>query len=387
MKSFIQAPVFGMAFRPFYLLAALYGILSILLWGWSYFGNTALPGMFWHAHEMIWGYSGAIIVGFLLTAVTNWTGQAPVHFGRLLGLVLLWLAARVAAFLSEAMLWSGILGTLFFLVAAFFMAQAIFATKNSRNYIAIVALLLFAASHAYFHFALQNAPEHLQSILSAGLLIIAAFIGLIGGRVIPFFTSKRLQIPPVSTPLPVLLLALLLPLLMAINLMLQLAVELNLILGSIAGGLGVVQSFRWLTREVLREPMLWTLHLGYLLTSLGLMVMAVSVLQPQFLSLGVHSVAVGGIGLLTVSMMARTALGHTGRALYPAPPWIKTAFYLMILAFVVRVMAAVWLLFGQGVAYDHSIKLSSLCFAVSLALYFWRYCPWLLAVRIDGKAG
>lgn len=387
MKSFTHAPVLGMAFRPFYLLASLYGILSILLWGFSYTGGTELAGMFWHAHEMIWGYSGAIIVGFLLTAVTNWTGQAPVNFGRLLMLVLLWLAARVAAFVAGAMLWSGIFGTLFFLVAAFFMAQAIFATKNSRNYIAIAALLLFAISHAYFHMALQIAPEYLQRILSAGLLIIAAFIGLIGGRVIPFFTSKRLQITPVATPLPVLLLALLLPLGMAINLMQPFANELNLMLGMIAGTLGVVQSFRWLARGVLREPMLWTLHLGYLLTSLGLMVMAFSVLQPQFLSLGVHSIAVGGIGLLTVSMMARTALGHTGRALYPAPPWIKTAFYLMILACLLRVAAAFLLLAGQGIAYDHSIKSSAICFALSLALYFWRYSPWLLAVRVDGKAG
>ena len=153
-----------------------------------------------------------------------------------------------------------------------------------------------------------------------------------------------------------------------------------------AGCLGCVQSYRWFNRGILGEPMLWTLHLGYAASSLGMVVLAVSFAAPSLQSLGVHLLAVGGIGLLTISMMVRTALGHTARPLYPAPAGMGTAFWLMVAATAVRALAAV-MAFVNATAYTHSIRLSASLFAASLLLYFWRYRPWLTQPRLDGKAG
>lgn len=120
MTAFFKHPVWAMAFRPFYSLAALYGALSILLWGFGYTGTPELSNFYWHAHEMIWGYAGLVVIAFLLTAVATWTGQPPTRGGVLAGLTAFWLAARIAVFIPG---WgataSGILGTLFFGTAQF----------------------------------------------------------------------------------------------------------------------------------------------------------------------------------------------------------------------------------------------------------------------------
>lgn len=120
MTAFFKHPVWAMAFRPFYSLAALYGALSILLWGFGYTGTPELSNFYWHAHEMIWGYAGLVVIAFLLTAVATWTGQPPTRGGVLAGLTAFWLAARIAVFIPD---WgataSGILGTLFFGTAQF----------------------------------------------------------------------------------------------------------------------------------------------------------------------------------------------------------------------------------------------------------------------------
>ena len=216
--------------------------------------------------------------------------------------------------------------------------------------------------------------------------MVAGFIGLIGNRIIPFFTARRLNTPQVQTPMNAMLAALVLPMAAAALMMTHTAVALAawLILG--AGCLGCVQSYRWFNRGILGEPMLWTLHLGYASSSLGMVVLAVSFAAPSLQSLGVHLLAVGGIGLLTVSMMVRTALGHTARPLYPAPAGMGTAFWLMVAATAVRALAAV-MAFVNATAYTHSIRLSAVLFAASLLLYFWRYRPWLTQPRLDGKAG
>ena len=139
-----------MAFRPFYLLAALYGMISILLWGFGYTGTSALPVQYWHAHEMIWGYTGAIVVAFLLTAVATWTGQPPIRGKFLMVLVALWLVARISVFFSATVGLSYITGTLFYWLAALGMGISVFKVKSSRNYIAVFALAMFGLTHAIF---------------------------------------------------------------------------------------------------------------------------------------------------------------------------------------------------------------------------------------------
>ena len=388
MKKLCSAdhPVWAMAFRPFYLLCALYGAFSVLLWGFGFTGTRAISGYLWHAHEMVWGYAGGIVVAFLLTAVATWTQQPPIRGKFLIWLVGLWLAARLTAFLPWGIP-TGLLGTAFFWLGAYGMWQSVWASRNTRNYIAVAAIVLLGFSHLAFHYyAWVGETDTLRTGLSAGIVMVAGFIGLIGNRIIPFFTARRLNTPQVQTPMNAMLAALVLPMAATALMMTHTAVALAawLILG--AGCLGCVQSYRWFNRGILGEPMLWTLHLGYAASSLGMVVLAVSFAAPSLQSLGVHLLAVGGIGLLTVSMMVRTALGHTARPLYPAPAGMGTAFWLMVAATAVRALAAV-MAFVNATAYTHSIRLSAVLFAASLLLYFWRYRPWLTQPRLDGKAG
>ena len=308
-----------MAFRPLYSLTAVYGALSVLFWSFGYQGTPQLPGFLWHAHEMIWGYAGGVVVAFLLTAVATWTGKPPVSGQRLALLVGLWLLARLFAFVPNAALLSGVAGTAFYWLAAFYMGQSVFAAESKRNYIAVYALILMGITLAVFHTRLSvGNTASLQDNLFAGLVMVAGFIGLIGSRIIGFFTSRRLGTPQPASPQWALMAPLVLPMLMAALMTLRLALPLAALCGIACGLLGLVQTVRWWAKGTAKEPLLWTLHIGYAATAMGLIIMGFGQWIPKLMSPGVHFIAVGGIGLLTVSMMTRTALGHTGRQLYPA---------------------------------------------------------------------
>lgn len=381
-----QHPIWAMAFRPLYLLTALYGIISIMLWGFGFQGTPSLPAFYWHAHEMIWGYAGGIVVAFLLTAVATWTAQPPTRGLWLMTLTGLWLLARFTAFLPTHV-FTMLFGTLFFWLGAYCMGLSVFKTRNTRNYIAVIALFLMGLSHLLFHlFLLSGSLNALRSGLAAGLVMVAGFIGLIGNRIIPFFIARRLNKPQVSSPAWMILPALYLPLTAAILMMFHIALPLAALCTTIAGILGLVQTIRWFDQAILPEPLLWTLELGYAFTSLGLIFFGIAQFSPLLHSLGIHLLAVGGIGLLTISMMTRTALGHTGRTLYPAPTFLPLAFWLMVIATIVRSIAAIMMNIN-ATAYTHSIRLSATLFAAALLIYFIRYLPWLTSPRIDGKAG
>ena len=378
-------PVWAMAFRPLYLLTALYAVVSILLWGFGYAGTHAMPAFLWHAHEMVWGYGGAVVVAFLLTAGATWTGQPPVRGKFLMAIVGCYIAARLTAFLPWGWL-TGLFGTAFYWLASYGMGEAVWVSRNQRNYIAVAALFLLGCSHLAFHIALGGNPSALTNGLLAGLILVAGFIGLVGGRIIPFFTSTRLNTPRVNSPQWAMVGSLVAPMAAAALMMTQTAVALAFYFLLFAGIMGCVQSKRWFHKDILGEPMLWTLHLGYAFTSIGLVVLALGFISPNLTSLGTHLIAVGGVGLLTLSMMTRTALGHTGRTIYPVPKYLPYAFWLMIAATIMRVVAAFVLLLAPS-WYQHALACASLLFAASLAIYFVRYYPWLTQPRIDGKAG
>ena len=342
----IKSAFWAMAFRPMYLLASIYGILSILLWGFGFNGTHALPNYFWHANEMIWGYAGAIIVGFLHTAVPNWTGLPAKNGKFLILLTVLWLISRVTVFYAQTTVISGICGVLFFWIAAFSMLQMLIYKKNKHNYIAAFALFIFGLLHLIFHlFLFLQKYDLLLNGLLSGLILVSGFIGFIGSRVIPFFTARKLNIPQAK--------------------------------------LSIIQIVRWLHKAIFREPMLWILFAGYTLTAIGLICLGFYFLSlPLAVSVGTHFIAVGGIGCLTVGMMTRTAAGHTGRAIYPAPKGMPAAFLLMICATFVRISATF-----MDNAYQPLITISAVLFAMSLAIFIFRYAPWLTKPRADGIKG
>ncbi len=385
MNALFKHPVWAMAFRPFYSLAALYGALSILLWGFGYQGTPELPGFYWHAHEMIWGYAGLVVIAFLLTAVATWTSQPPTRGAVLAGLTAFWLLARICAFIPGwGVAASGILGTIFFWYGAVCMALPVFRTKNKRNYVAVFAIFVLGGTHVAFHRHLSPFdPAALLVGLQSGLIMVAGFIGLIGMRIISFFTSKRLNIPQIASPQWVGHASLWLPMLTAMLMAHQMLLPLAALFAFTAGVISLVQVYRWWHKDVLKEPMLWILFAGYFFTGLGLMAVGISYFSPSFLNLGVHLIGVGGIGVLTLGMMARTALGHTGNAIYPPPKSVPIAFWLMIVSTLVRILAT----FVHGTAYTHSIRLSAALFAAALLLYAWKYIPWLIRPRVDGKPG
>ncbi|MCF7520469.1 NnrS family protein [Neisseria sp. ZJ106] len=385
MNTFFRHPVWAMAFRPFYLLAALYGALSVLLWGFGYQGTPELPGFYWHAHEMIWGYAGLVVIAFLLTAVATWTGQPPTRGAMLAGLAACWLLARLSIFIPG---WgaaaSGIFGTLFFWYGAFCMALPVFRTRNKRNYVAVFAIFVLGGTHAVFHRHLNPFdPAALLTGLQSGLIMVSGFIGFIGTRIISFFTSKRLNVPQIPSPQWVAHAALWLPMITAMLMAHQILLPLAALAAAAAGVISLVQVYRWWYRDVLKEPMLWVLFAGYAFTGLGLLAVGIAYFKPAWLNLGVHLIGVGGIGVLTLGMMARTALGHTGNVIYPPPKSVPVAFGLMIAATLVRILAT----FVSGTAYTHSIRCSAALFAAALLLYAWKYAPWLLRPRKDGRPG
>lgn len=379
-KTILKTPLFSYAFRPFYLLASFYGILSILLWAFGYQGTSTLPAHFWHGHEMIFGYSAAVIVGFLLTAVATWTKTTAVKEGKLFLLCLLWLLGRVFIFFASTTIFSFAADILFFILAAAFLAQPVIATRDTRNYVVIVALIFFAAANCDFFVALTPfSVEKINNLLLSSLLGVVGFIGLISSRVLPFFIARRLGGEQIKSPEIINYSALNLPLLGALFLILG-----NKNLASVflfmAGSLALIQSYRWFRKEVLKEPMLWILHLGYFCSSMGLIFLALEPFYLQIRSFAIHTLGLGAIGFLTIGMITRTALGHTGRAIYPAPKGVTKAFYLMILAALIRLFAFI---FASSSFYFTMTKISALCFASSLAIYIWIYLPWLIDKRAD----
>ncbi|WP_274585804.1 NnrS family protein [Neisseria leonii] len=379
-----QHPLWGMAFRPLYPAAAVFGAFSVLLWIAVYHQWLPQPANpLWHAHEMIWGYTGAVIVAFLLTAVATWTGQPRWHGRPLMVLLALWLGAR----LMPLTLPGALAGTAFYWLAAALMGYSVWQSRNRRNYIAVAALFCFGLGHALFNAAyLQADGARLGDSLLAGLILAAGFIGLIGSRVIPFFTARRLNTPQAASPAWLMGAPLWLPMTAAALLAAQSLPLTAAVCLMACGIIGLVQTVRWHHARIWREPLLWTLHLGYALTALGLTVLGAAYWLPVWKSAGIHLIAVGGIGLLTLSMMTRTALGHTGRNLYPAPRPMPAAFILMAAAALLRLTAAITLTAAPAL-YRPALAASGLLFAAALLLFAIRYLPWLLRPRTDGLPG
>jgi uncharacterized protein involved in response to NO len=370
-----------MAFRPLYLLAALYVAVAVMVWVGGYGGAGGLVGLYWHAHEMIWGFAGAIIVGFLLTAVASWTGQPALRGVPLAGLVGLWLVARLAANVDLGLpMLPAALSLAFFLASAATLTVPIVKSRNRRNYAVPFLLVGFAATNVIFHLALGGwVAVDPRGLLHAGLLIVAAIICFVGMRVIPFFAHRTLGVPQVGHGLGALVAAVAAPLVLAVCLAIGLGGALPLVAGLLGMVVNLERLARWWRSAALRHPMLWILFAGYACTALGVGLVGVALAAaPALLSGALHCIAVGGVGVLTLGMMTRTALGHTGRTLdLPAP--MVTAYVLMLAATALRLLAAfAWPLAGWA------LVASGGCFALAFLLFAWRYGPWLVSTRADG---
>jgi len=379
----------SLGFRPFYALAAVFAVVAMGLWlmvstGMAQF-STYLPGVFWHSHEMIFGFSAAVITGFLFTAVRNWTGQ-PTPSGALLGAIaLLWISARVLL-VSGAGGLGAILDVLFLPVVAVAIAIPIFRGANKRNYKVVGILAVMAVLHFVFHLALGGElPASLaRTSLFAVIDVITILFALVGGRVIPAFT--RNAVPgsnPRHKPL-VEIAAFGLLVLLAATALTSGEIALNpWLLAGLAFLAAVVHAVRltlWQPSATLNSPLLWMMPVAYSWLPVALVLRGLAELGIVLPGTWIHALTVGALTSLMIAMMMRSTLGHTGRELVASRTDLAT-FLLLQLAAVLRVLAG---LTGN----DGTLTLlAGSVWTVAFVLFLLRYLPMLMAPRIDGKPG
>ncbi|WP_434610631.1 NnrS family protein [Pseudomonas sp. R1-7] len=389
-KAMAIPPLWRLAFRPFFLGGCVLALLVVPLWlavfsgrlsGWQPAGGW----LAWHRHELLFGFGLAIIAGFLLTAVQTWTGSPGVSGKRLAALALVWLGARLAWLIGAPLPLLAFLELAFALGVAALMGVTLWRVRQKRNYPIVLVLLLLAAADGLSVYGLLQDNEGLQrqSVLT-GLWLVAAMMGLIGGRVIPFFTQRGLGRVEGVAPWPWLdrlLLAgsALVALLYAFGPALAPSLWVGLLFAALAVGHGI-RLVRWHDRGLWRVPLLWSLHLAYAWLAVACLGMALwHIGVPVNPSLAVHSLTIGAMAGLILAMIARVSLGHTGRALEP-PAGMTLAFILLNLACLSRVLL-VLLLPLTG------LWLAGVCWTLAFGLYAWRYGPMLLKARVDGHPG
>jgi uncharacterized protein involved in response to NO len=379
-------PFLRLGFRPFYVGGTLAAALLVPLWVAVFLGalplRLAIPALLWHAHEMLFGFAVAIIVGFLMTAGKSWTGLATPRGPTLGALALIWLVARLAAFTEHAVVYAAIDMALLPLVAGVFTTLLLRA-KNYRNLPIALILTLLAVANLVFHLAVQGmVAVPAISPLYAALALIIMIESVIAGRVIPAFTMSanvglKLETPPGAERLTVAL--------TVIGLLLWVLAPAGwpgaLILTA-AGGMHVRRLAKWQPSMARKKPILWILHAAYAWIPAGLLLLALAQLGLIPVSAGVHALAVGATGGLIIGMVTRTARGHTGRPLTVSKAEVA-AYGLVMTAALLRVVLP---LLVPGM-YPATLVMAAVVWSAAFLIYLWVYMPWLVSTRPDGKDG
>jgi uncharacterized protein involved in response to NO len=348
--------IFSYGFRPFFLGASLWAALSMALWIPFVSGIVVLPTAFdpvsWHAHEFLYGYLGAVIAGFLLTAIPNWTSRPPL-IGWPLGLVfLLWVAGRVVMMFSMGLppFAVAIVDLSLPVAIAVVAGNEILAGKNWRNLIILALLAAFILGNAIFHWeaARGNFAAHGYG-LRIGLGVTVMMIAIIGGRIVPLFTRNwltrrgggRLPVLPMQTFDKVALLILLAALIAFVVRPAGTVTALALVL---AGAAHTWRLIRWAGDRTVAEPLVWVLHIGYAFIPLGAFGLAGNVLVPDLItpSATQHLWMTGAIGTMTLAVMTRATLGHTGQNL-AANAGTLCIYIALLAAVAMRLAAGIWI--------------------------------------------
>lgn len=377
------AAVFSLGFRPLYIAGITWALVAIFIWVFTpNLISPQLGPLAWHAHEMLWGFIATIAAGFLLTAAATWTGINPLQGPALAAACGLWLVARLAYLApGPIMLIVAVLAeTLFFLLAALALWRVIQRTKSHRNYGLPWLLLGLAVANLIF----VNTARHgnytaLMAAFQIGLIDMAIIALLVARRVIPFFAMraiKGLEIP-MQTGSGQLQLALGLFAIITGLLGLPMLMGNALIL---TGLIGLYQLFSWKPLAIIRRPILWILYTGYALMALGLVVAGtwqLELLPAAWTRTAVpaHIIGMGGFSVLIIGMVTRTALGHLGRPLQ-LDRSMHISYILVMAAFLFR-LSALW----PSAAYAPLLYLSGACWVAAMALYLWRFVPWLIRPR------
>ncbi|WP_457666523.1 NnrS family protein [Thiolapillus sp.] len=381
--------LFALGFRPFFLAAGISALVLLGLWLAFWQGVVPAKAYFtlveWHAHEMLFGYASAVIAGFLLTAVKNWTGMA-VPTGRLLLIISgVWLLGRILVVTPGAPQWLVAAVDLVFIpLVGWSLWRPLWHGQNKVNRMFLLIFAGMTLANLLVHLDVMGVaqklwPRGVYLMVDMVLLVLL----LVAGRVVPFFTEKA--VPGArSTVRPWVEKG------TFISMVIATVAELALPHGPLAGAallvVALIQGIRlsgWYNPGVWRVPILWVLHIGYAWLVLGLTLRGLSgfgVLPP---SVALHAVTVGGIGVLTLGMMSRVALGHTGRNINDTGPLIPVAFVLLNLAAVMRVFGP-WFAPQQ---FNLWIDIAGGLWILAFTLFALVYTPILIRPRIDGRPG
>jgi len=388
-QTIFDYPLFALGFRAFFALAGLAALILILFWNALFNGTLTSEHYFtdnyWHAHEMLLGYAIAVIAGFLLTAVKNWTGKPTITGDPLASLCLLWLYGRILPFyageLPDALI--ALVDFSFLPALAYQVSKPIIAVKQYRNLFFIGLLLLLALGNGLIHAQMlglqtNTAATGIQLVVATIIILIL----IIAGRVFPFFTERGI-------PGTLIIKNPLLDNLSVASAVIVFALQLFGISGTllalaavIAVAVNIARLSFWYVKRIWYVPLLWVLYAGYGWVILGFMLTALSaysVVQP---SLALHAFTLGGIGVLTLGMMARVSLGHTGRAL-KASNAIAIAFVLINVAALFRVLLPI----AMPGWYENLLYVSTLFWLTAFSLFVFVYAPILASARIDGQEG
>lgn len=386
-KDLAIPPLFRLGFRPFFLLGSAYAVLAIILWLMMlHSGQPAalqVPALWWHVHEMLFGFAFAIVAGFLLTAVQNWTGINGTKQYPLMGLVGLWLLVRILFWLPLPV-WFALLAELLFLAGCGYeVGRRVIKVKRWNNLIFIGLFILAAmADIAAFATLQQPLPFSASHVWMAMLWWFTLLLSVMGTRVIPFFTARRFQFEKAqgyvwldwlaNVPLVLLFVASFVP---------SVSAPFEPALMLISGLAQLVRLMRWKPWKTLAEPLVWSLHLGYACIPLSLILRAV-VSDSYFSHNMLHLFVIGALGGIVLSMIARVTLGHTGRNVY-AGPSMAIPLALLLLAAVIRSFGAA--LFTQH--YMLIIDLTGTLWVAAFVMYLFYFAPMLMKTRADGHPG
>ena len=348
LRDYSGPALLSYGFRPFFLFGSLYAGMSILAWLPIFYGELQLSTAFsprdWHIHEMLYGYLSAIITGFLLTAVPNWTGRMPLQGRPLLVLFLAWVAGRVAVSLSARIGWeaAAIADNAFLFLVAAVMAREILKGKNWRNLKVLIVLAVLVAGNIIFHLEAHvagGADHGIRFGIAATLMLIM----LIGGRIVPSFTRNWLaRENPGRLPTSFGHFDIASTIAGGIALLMWIGIPDQAVTGAsliAAGALQAVRLARWAGERTWRDRLVLILHIGYAFVPLGFILVGMASLGLIPSGAGIHAWTGGAMGVMTLAVMSRASLGHTGRALVASAP-TQGLYLLLVIGAVTRICAA-----------------------------------------------
>ena len=386
-------PILRLAFRPLFFGGTLFSLVAILWWvifwlhpsPWQPYGGPT----WWHGHEMLFGFGSAIVVGFLLTAVQNWTGVPGLRGGLLALLAGVWLLARLllafGAGLPRGLLVAVDLS--FLLLAAAAMAYPVVKVKQWRNIMFVPMLFVLALLNGASHWGvLRGRPDLALQALHGAVLLITLFIVVIGGRVIPFFTANGTGCQRLPAKRWLEVLSGVSMILLVISAFIGFSRVPAAIMVPLCVAAAVVNGWRflrWGYQHCWNVPLLWSLHLSYVFIPVGLLALAFYAAGLlDNVSIALHCFTVGAIGGMILAMISRVTLGHTGRPL--RPPRAMTAAYILILSgAAIRVLVPALL----PALSQWGIGLSGILWLLAYSLFCFYYGPMLLTPRVDGGNG